>query len=350
MKRSLAAAALLCLLLPGAAPAQRAKKADAKPAKGQKDAKEEKKEVWSAGTFAGLELRSIGPALTSGRVVDLAVHPTDRGTYYVAVASGGVWKTTNAGTTWSRSSTTRAPTRSAASPSTRRTRSSSGSAPARTTASAASATATASTSRSTAARRWKNVGLQDSEHIGKILIDPRNSNVVYVAAQGPLWAPGGDRGLYKTTDGGKTWKQVLAISENTGVTDVVFDPRDPDVLYAAAYQRRRHVWTLINGGPESAHPQVARDGGATWTKLTTGLPKEELGRIGLAVSPADPDVVYAIIEAAGKAGGFFRSPDGGATWEKTQRLRQRQPAVLPASSSPTRRTSTASTRWTSRRR
>ena len=99
-------------------------------------------------------------------------------------------------------------------------------------------------------KSWDNVGLKKSEHIGKIVIDPRDSNIVYVAAQGPLWSPGGDRGLYKTTDGGKTWKAVLAISENTGVTDVVLDPRNPDILYAATYQRRRHVWTLIDGGPE----------------------------------------------------------------------------------------------------
>src|SRR5205085_9696684 len=139
-------------------------------------------------------------------------------------------------------------------------------------------------------RTWQNVGLKASEHVGKILIDPRDSDTVYVAAQGPLWAPGGDRGLYKTTDGGKTWNKVLNVSENTGVTDVVLDPRNPDVLIAASYQRRRHVWTLINGGPESA-PHKSTDGGATWTKLTTGLPTEEMGRIGLAVAPTNPDVV-----------------------------------------------------------
>ncbi|PYQ56912.1 MAG: glycosyl hydrolase, partial [Acidobacteria bacterium] len=165
-------------------------------------------------------------------------------------------------------------------------------------------------------KSWENVGLKKSEHIGKIVIDPRDSNVVYVAAQGPLWAPGGDRGLYKTTDGGKTWKQVLAISENTGVTDVVLDPRNPDVVYAAAYQRRRHVWTLIDGGPEGGiHKSM--DGGATWKRLTGGLPRNvDIGRIGLAVAPSKPDTVYAIVEAANKAGGFFRSTDSGGSWEK----------------------------------
>jgi photosystem II stability/assembly factor-like uncharacterized protein len=164
-------------------------------------------------------------------------------------------------------------------------------------------------------KTWKNVGLKNSEHIGKILVDPRDSRSVYVAAQGPLWSPGGERGLFKTTDGGATWKQILRISENTGVSDLAMDPRNPDVLYAAAYQRRRHVWTLVDGGPESGIHK-STDGGANWTKLENGLPKEEMGRIGLAVSPANPDTVYAIIEAAGKAGGFFRSNDAGGSWER----------------------------------
>src|SRR5262249_41012736 len=124
-----------------------------------------------------------------------------------------------------------------------------------------------------------------------------------------------DRGLYKTTDGGKTWKKALDISENTGVTDVVLDPRNPDILIAAAYQRRRHVWTLINGGPACAlHKSTHR--GANWTKLKSGLPTEDMGRIGLAIAPTQPDTVYAIIESTEKKGGIFRSTDLGATWEK----------------------------------
>src|SRR6185369_1743696 len=162
---------------------------------------------------------------------------------------------------------------------------------------------------------WKNMGLKTSEHIGRIVIDPRDSKVVYVASQGPLWAAGGERGLYKTTDAGKTWKAVLTVSENTGITEVVMDPRNPDVLYAASYQRRRHVWTMIDGGPESAIYK-STDAGATWNKLTSGLPKEDMGRIGLAIAPSEPDTVYATIEAANKAGGIFRSTDRGATWEK----------------------------------
>src|SRR5262249_23448856 len=166
-------------------------------------------------------------------------------------------------------------------------------------------------------KSWKNVGLKKSEHIGKIVVDPKDSNVVYVAAQGPLWAAGGDRGLYKTTDGGETWTAVLTISENTGVTDVVMDPRDPDVLVAASYQRRRHVYTLIDGGPEAAIHKTT-DGGKTWRKATTGLPKEDLGRIGLALAPTRPDILYALVEtaAASKTSATFRSTDGGETWEK----------------------------------
>ncbi|HLN26735.1 MAG TPA: hypothetical protein VK395_03265 [Gemmataceae bacterium] len=269
----------------------------------------------SSGTFSGLSLRSIGPAVTSGRVVGFAVHPKDPKQYYVAAASGGVWKTTNAGTTWT---------------------------PVFDSEGSYSigvvvidpknphvvwvGTGENNSQRSVGygdgvyrsddgGKSWKNMGLKASEHIGKLIIDPRDSNTVYVAAQGPLWGPGGDRGLFKTTDGGKTWKKVLSISENTGVTDVVMDPRNPDQLIAAAYQRRRHVWTLINGGPESAIYR-STDAGATWTKLKTGLPTEELGRIGLALAPSDPDLVYAIIESIDKKGGIFRSSDFGITWEK----------------------------------
>ena len=157
--------------------------------------------------------------------------------------------------------------------------------------------------------------LSESEHIGTILIDPRDSNTVYVAAQGPLWRSGGDRGLYKTTDGGANWACVLHISDDTGVNEVHCDPRNPDVLYASAYQRRRRVWTLIDGGPESAIHK-STDAGKTWRKITKGLPEVDMGRIGLGVSPADPDVVYAIIEAADGKSGFFRSINRGESWEK----------------------------------
>ncbi|HLZ10093.1 MAG TPA: glycosyl hydrolase, partial [Chloroflexota bacterium] len=123
-------------------------------------------------------------------------------------------------------------------------------------------------------RTWQNVGLKNSEHIGKIVVDPRDSDTIYVAAEGPLWGPGGDRGLFKTTDGGKSWSKTLAISENTGVGDVVLDPRNPDILIAASYQRRRHVYTIVDGGPECALQRTI-DGGKSWTKLKSGLPTTE---------------------------------------------------------------------------
>ena len=268
----------------------------------------------TADTLSGLAFRSIGPAVTSGRVIDIAV-PSDRPhTWYLATV-GGVWKTVNAGTSWapvfdgqgafSIGCVTVDPRDSnivwVGSGENNSQR---------------SVSYGDGVYRSLdAGKTWENLGLKESMHVGRIVVDPRDSNVVYVAAMGPLWSPGGDRGLYKTADGGKTWKPVLRISENTGVSDVVFDPRNPDVLYAAAYQRRRHVWTLINGGPESAIYRTT-DAGATWKKVENGMPKEDLGRIGLAVSPANPDVVYAVVEAANSAGGFFRSRDRGVSWDK----------------------------------
>ena len=274
-----------------------------------------KPEPMSSGTFAGMKFRSIGPAVTSGRVNGFAVDPNDRAKYYVAVASGGVWKTVNAGTTWTPvfdGENSFSIGAIALDP--------------KNSATVWVGTGEYNSQRSVGygdgvyksedgGKTWKNVGLKTSEHIGKIVIDPRDSNVVFVAAQGPLWSAGGERGLYKTTDGGKTWKAVISISENTGVTDVVIDPSNPDIMYAAAWQRRRHFYTLVNGGAESALYKSV-DGGNTWTKLRSGLPPGDLGRIGLAVSPADPNVVYATVEASGNLSGIFRSPDKGATWER----------------------------------
>jgi photosystem II stability/assembly factor-like uncharacterized protein len=274
-----------------------------------------KPEPMSTGTFGGLRFRSIGPALTSGRVNGFAVDPNDRAKYYVAVASGGVWKTVNGGTTWTPvfdnegSFSIGAIALDPKNPAT-----------------VWVGTGEYNSQRSVAygdgvyrsddgGKSWRNVGLKTSEHIGRIVIDPRDSNIVFVAAQGPLWSAGGERGLYKTTDGGKTWKAVITISENTGVTDVVFDPSNPDIMYAASWQRRRHFYTLVNGGPESAVYKSV-DGGNTWAKLRSGLPPGDLGRIGLDVSPANPNVVYATVEAGANLSGIFRSNDKGATWER----------------------------------
>ncbi len=272
-------------------------------------------EPYGEKTFAGLELRPIGPALTSGRILDVAVDPRDARVWYVATAGGGVWKTTNAGTSFNPifdDQKSHSIGCVVVDP--------------RDSLVVWVGSGENNSQRSVSmgdgvyksvdgGRSWTNMGLQKSEHIGKIAVDPRDSNVVYVAAQGPLWAPGGDRGLYKTTDGGKSWQPSLTVSENTGVTDVVFDPTNADVLYAASYQRRRHVFTLIDGGPESGIYK-STDAGKTWTKLKEGLPKEDMGRIGLAVAPHNPKTVYATIESTRKAGGFFVSHDGGSSWKK----------------------------------
>jgi len=269
----------------------------------------------SSAVISGLSFRGIGPAFMSGRIVDVAVDPVKPSTWYIAAGSGGVWKTTNAGTTFS---------------------------PIFDSYGSYSigcvsidpnnhlviwvGTGENNSQRSVGygdglyksidgGKSFAKVGLEKSEHIAKILIDPRDSKVVYVAAQGPLWSPGGDRGLYKTTNGGKTWSAVLSISENTGVTDVALDPRNPDVIYAVSYQRRRHVWTLIDGGPESSIYK-STDAGATWRKINSGLPGGDKGRIGIAVSPINPDVVYATVEAGRGEGGFYRSEDAGESWTK----------------------------------
>lgn len=265
--------------------------------------------------FSALRFRLIGPASYSGRIADFAVNPENPSEYYVGVASGGLWKTENKGTTFT---------------------------PIFDKQSVFSIGALAidpvnpnvvwvgtgenNSQRNLAygdgvykttdgGKSFTNVGLKKSEHIGKIMIDPRNTDVVYVASQGPAWGPGGDRGLYKTTDGGKTWNQVLYVGDYTGISDMEMDPRNPDILYAAAHQRERRVYSKINGGPESAIYKSV-DAGETWYKITRGLPSGDVGRIGLAVAPANPDIIYAMIELPGNSGGFYRSDDMGESWTR----------------------------------
>ena len=289
------------------------RRAEQGPAQGEDENRP--RDPMSPATFNGLRFRSIGPAFTSGRVIGFAVDPNNAARYYVAAASGGVWKTINNGTTWTPvfdregSYSIGCIVLDPKNPLT-----------------VWVGTGENNSQRSVSygngvyrsddgGKTWRNLGLKASEHIGRIAIDPKDSNTVYVAAQGPLWGPGGDRGLYKTTDGGKTWKQILKISENTGVTDVVIDPQNPETVYAASYQRRRHMFTLIDGGPESAIYK-STDAGATWNRLRAGLPPNDLGRIGLAVSPVDANVIYATIESTDRRGGIFRSSDRGGSWER----------------------------------
>ena len=263
----------------------------------------------------GLSWRSIGPSLTSGRISDVAVNPNNPFEYYVAASAGGVWKTINSGVeftpifdkegSYSIGCITIDPSNSNV---------------------IWVGTGENNNQRSVSygdgvyksidgGATWKNMGLQTSEHIGKIIVHPDNSDVVFVAAIGPLWSKGGERGLYKSTDGGNTWKAILSVDEHTGVNDVVMDPRNPDVLYASTFQRRRHVYTYVGGGPGSGMHK-STDGGATWQEINKGLPDVELGRIGLAISPADPEIIYAIVEAADGKSGFYASTNRGASWEK----------------------------------
>jgi photosystem II stability/assembly factor-like uncharacterized protein len=277
---------------------------------------------WAPATFEEFRLRSIGPAIMSGRISHIAVHPENKQTWYIGVASGGVWKTTNAGITFTPvfqnegAYSIGAVVIDAKSPSTIWV-----------------GTGEANNQRSVgygdgiyrsddAGKSWRNVGLKDSQQIGRIVIDPRDSKVVFVAAYGPLWSAGGDRGLYKTADGGATWSKVLEISENTGISDVAIDPANADVMLAVAHQRRRHTWTLIHGGPESGlHKSV--DGGKTWRRVRSGLPGGDTGRIVIAFSPAQKGLVYAKVETAENTA-LYVSLDAGDSWERRANV-QAQP-------------------------
>ncbi len=263
----------------------------------------------------GLKFRNIGPAVMSGRIADIAIDQHNPSTWFVAVGSGGVWKTTNSGNTWkpifddkpsfSIGCVTIDPSNSA--------------------------TIWVGTGENVGGRHvgfgdgiyksndggnsFTKMGLDKSEHISKIVVHPKNSDVIWVASQGPLWSKGGERGIYKSVDGGKTWKQTLGDKEWIGATDIVINPENPQILYAATWQRHRTIAAYMGGGPGTAIYK-SKDGGDTWEKLTNGLPTSNMGKIGLAISPQKPDVVYAAIELERRTGGVFRSSNGGANWTK----------------------------------
>ena len=280
-----------------------------------KDKKTEKSSLLNPATYNGLSFRSIGPAVTSGRISDFAVNPGNSAEYYVASSAGGVWKTGNAGTTYNPIFDAQGaysigcveldPTNSnvvwVGSGENNNQRSVS--------------YGDGVYKSENGGKTWKNMGLKNSEHIANIVVDPSNPNTVYVAAYGPVWSDGGDRGVYKSTDGGETWICVKSVSAYTGCNNLIMDPRDPKVLYAAFHQRQRKVFTYIGGGPESALFK-STDGGANWKKLEGGLPSGDLGRIGIDLSPVNPDYVYAVIDANDKKGGIYRSLDRGASWSK----------------------------------
>jgi photosystem II stability/assembly factor-like uncharacterized protein len=273
------------------------------------------KEVFKSDIVNGLKFRSIGPAFMSGRISDIVIHPYNENTWYVTIGSGGVWKTENAGTTWtsifdgqksySIGCITLDPQNQNV--------------------------LWIGTGENVGGRHmaygdgvyrsddggnsWKNMGLKTSEHISKIIVHPTNSNIVWVASQGPLWSKGGERGVFKTIDGGKTWKRTLGDEEWAGATDLLIDPRNPNLLYAATWQRQRTVAGYMGGGPGTAIYR-SYDGGETWEKLTSGLPTSNMGKIGLALSPQQPDIIYAAIELDRRTGGVYRSDDRGSSWKK----------------------------------
>lgn len=276
---------------------------------------EEKEKNPLEAALGGFEFRSIGPAFMSGRIADIAIDPTNESIWYVAVGSGGTWKTTNAGTTWTPLTddqpfySTGCITIDPSNP----------------------AVVWLGTGENVGGRHvgighgvyvskdagasWTEMGLKKSEHISKIIVHPDDSDTIWVASQGPLWSSGGERGLYKSTDGGQSWRNTLEINEWTGVTDLVIDPTNPDVLYAASWQRHRNVAAHMGGGPgTSLYKSV--DGGETWTKIDKGLPKSNMGKIGLAISPIKPNVLYAAIELDRRKGAVYRSSDSGGSWVK----------------------------------
>ena len=270
----------------------------------------------TAEVFEGFELRSIGPSVVTGRVADFDVDPKNPSVYWVATAAGGLWKSVNRGVTFTpvfdrggsfnlccvkvdpkNSNVIWLGTGENSNP-------------------RSSMFGDGIYKSTDGGETWARSGLASSEHLGNIQIDPRDSNVVYVTSQGPLWSSGGDRGVYKTTDGGKTWSAILTVGADTGANELVIDPHNPDILYASMWQRRRATGQFVGGGPESGIFK-STNAGKTWTKLTTGLPKGDMGRINLAADgKVKPTRVYAMIEALAPERGFYRSDDAGATWAR----------------------------------
>ena len=265
--------------------------------------------------YDGLKFRHLGPALMSGRISDIVIHPNNENIWYVASGSGGAWKTENSGTTWkpifdneksySIGCITLDPQNSdiiwigsGENVGGRHV-----------------AYGDGIYKSVNGGKNWQNMGLKKSEHISKIIVHPTNQNTIWVASQGPLWSKGGERGIFKSTDGGKSWIQKLGDDEWIGATDLIIDPRDPKILYAATWQRHRTVAGYMGGGPGS-NIYKSMDGGETWKKIDKGLPKSNMGKIGLAISPQNPDVLYAAIELNRRSGGVFKSSNRGESWSK----------------------------------
>ena len=281
----------------------------------EENKKTDKNKKENSSIYSGLKFRSIGPALMSGRISDIVIHPENENLWYVTAGSGGVWKTENSGTTWKsifdgqKSYSIGCISLDPQNPN----------------------IIWVGTGENVGGRHvaygdgiyksedggesWKNMGLKKSEHLSKIIIHPKNSNIIWVASQGPLWSKGGERGVYKSNDGGKSWIQTLGDNEWIGATDLLIDPRDPNLLYAATWQRHRTIAGYLGGGPGTAIYK-SNNGGEDWIKLKSGLPKSNMGKIGLVLSPQNPDIIYAAIELDRRTGGVYKSENQGAKWTK----------------------------------
>jgi photosystem II stability/assembly factor-like uncharacterized protein len=267
------------------------------------------------GPVSFLEWREVGPAVVGGRVSDFAVEETDTRIIYVGTATSGVWKSTNHGTTWepiftdqstaSIGDVTLAPSNpnvvwvGTGEPQNRQS----------------SSWGDGVFKSIDGGTTWAQKGLQETRHISRIQVHPRNPDVAYVAAVGNLWAESPERGVYKTTDGGESWELVLYLDTNTGAIDLAMDPADPNTLFAAMYSRRRTAWGFNGGGPGSGIYRTV-DGGANWIRLEEGLPDGELGRVGLDIYRRDGNLVFATVEARRGQTGVYGSTDGGDTWER----------------------------------
>ena len=279
----------------------------------KKKTNQEKKD--NSTIYSGLKFRSIGPALMSGRISDIVIHPENENLWYVTAGSGGVWKTENSGTTWEsifdgqKSYSIGCISLDPQDPNIIWVGTGEN------VGGRHVAYGDGVYKSEDAGKTWKNMGLKKSEHLSKIVIHPKNSNIIWIASQGPLWSKGGERGIYKSIDGGKSWTQTLGDNEWIGATDLLIDTRDSDILYAATWQRHRTVAGYLGGGPGSAIYK-SNNGGDSWVKLKSGLPISNMGKIGLVLSPQNPDVIYAAIELDRRTGGVYKSSNKGASWTK----------------------------------
>ncbi|MBX2815984.1 MAG: hypothetical protein KTR24_08300 [Saprospiraceae bacterium] len=290
----------------------------------QKDQTEDDKEKDDVSSlYSGLRFRSIGPALMSGRIVDIVLHPQNENIWYVAAGSGGVWKTENYGYTWANVSDGFFETPSigaiAIAPTdVNRIYVGTGSDGIRSNVIIGKGVYRSSD----AGKTWSDVGLPNAGQVGSVIVHPEDADHLYVAALGSPFGKSSDRGVYKSIDGGTSWSQVLFLSDSVGAVDLEFHPADPNTIYASMWRAERKPWTIISGGMQVGGIYKTTDAGASWTKLTNGLPQGLIGKSDLAVSPAQPDLLWALVEAPQGEGGVFRSDDAGASFELVSTKKQ----------------------------